>query len=281
MRYAAFGYHKNAPDEVITIFNGSYGCWGQLYRTSAKSRKVITSIHYALETENNSFIRCHYGVNPSIQDITKLMKAIIGDAFTFKVTKGSVDLDRQYSICVEFSDFGDTPRNHVMWYLFFIRCLCQSTVKYPYESLKSRGVTNLRQLATGCLLVCGSEGSSFNPVPTMYTYTVGGTPFMGGQVSLADVRAWLRREPLRGKKDQPFSTGDGYYAGTANTLVQSSVTKAQTFAMAGKGQSPTIKATFIMPYATADSHQVKGKEKCDKVFDKLVKLLKGKSLKEV
>lgn len=288
MYYKAYTYGTTRnPDNKVTVFNGYCGCWGAL--GNSFNGQVIDEIHYKVSMCSLSAAEQLFGKKADMtsQQLVEKSEPIIAKilrncGFKFEFYIDSTSL----SVWIRFFDMGEVPRNHTMWYLFFIRCFFE----YGYSShlvteMAKRGIKSPLKLAIAASMFQSTQHATMGSNKTtlqLYPWGGGGAPWNYSLHKTSDIRAFYAGRKLRGWKDTPWKEGRGYTSGYHGITVQGSAAihtadkrAVEDYTYISDGTSYFSELTAGMGAEVQRQRRVTDQEEVKTVLDRLADFLKS------
>lgn len=220
-----YGYECKDPAHN---WQGSAGCWGVL--AISNREKEVISINYDMTDSylSSSVVGCLVQeVRAKNKDLTQvdaqgivfkeLCETILRNRVKWQIERRELP-GRSMHWILRVEDFGDMPKNHLMYLLFSVRSCLTGRHSNIFKELRDRGIKSNRKIILGCQIAC--ENTGMKGLIGLNTVPIGGRIFMSRYTCLADIVTMYRGNLLKGPKDEKWSAGGGYSSGQSGSCVQ-------------------------------------------------------------
>lgn len=209
-------------------WQGSAGCWGVLALNNRE--KEVVAINYDM---SDSFIGASVAgcLVKELRAKDKNLSQVDAQGVVFKelcetTLRNRVQWKVEYRALegrpsrwiLRVEDFGNMPKNYLMFMLFSVRSCLTGHHDHIFKGLRERGIKSNRKIILGCQVAVQSGG--LNGLHALQGIPTGGRIFHGSFTTLADIVTMYRGNQLKGPKDEVWSAGGGYSSGQTGRCVQ-------------------------------------------------------------
>lgn len=209
-------------------WQGSAGCWGVL-AFNGKQKEVI-AINYDMTDSyggasvTGCLVKELRAKDKNLSQVeaqgivfNEVCETILRNRVQWKVEHKELN-GRSMRWILRVENFGDMPKNYLMFLLFSVRSCLTGRHMEIFKELRERGVKSNRKIILGCQIAC--ENSGMKGLTGLVPVPVGGRIFLSNYTCLADVLTMYRGNLLKGPADEKWSTGGGYSSGMSGRCVQ-------------------------------------------------------------